>query len=137
MKKIIKLLACNLLIICFAFTSTAQTAADSATVTFQVDMSSISGFTTPEVNGSFNNWCGNCWAMSDPDGDNIWEASGVVLKNSDHEFKFAADNWAIQESLFSGDPCTVTNFGYTNRSLNVSGDTTLGVVCWESFTVCN
>ncbi|MDG2263483.1 MAG: hypothetical protein P8L19_00350, partial [Flavobacteriales bacterium] len=137
MKKIIKLLACNLLIICFAFTSTAQTAADSATVTFQVDMSSISGFTTPEVNGSFNNWCGNCWAMSDPDGDNIWEVSGVVLKNSDHEFKFAADNWAIQESLFSGDPCTVTNFGYTNRSLNVSGDTTLGVVCWESCTSCN
>ncbi|MDP7568011.1 MAG: hypothetical protein QF383_06430, partial [Flavobacteriales bacterium] len=137
MKKIIKLLACNLLIICFAFTSNAQTAADSATVTFQVDMSSISGFTTPEVNGSFNNWCGNCWAMSDPDGDNIWEGSGVVLKNSDHEFKFAADNWAIQESLFSGDPCTVTNFGYTNRSLNVSGDTTLGVVCWESCTSCN
>ena len=137
MKKIINLLACNLLIICFAFTSNAQTAADSATVTFQVDMSSISGFTTPEVNGSFNNWCGNCWAMSDPDGDNIWEVSGVVLKNSDHEFKFAADNWAIQESLFSGDPCTVTNFGYTNRSLNVSGDTTLGVVCWESCTSCN
>ena len=40
-------------------------------VTFQVDMSQQSGFTTPEVNGSFNNWCGNCFQMSDDNGDNI------------------------------------------------------------------
>ncbi|MFM7726131.1 MAG: hypothetical protein ACKO7B_05490, partial [Flavobacteriales bacterium] len=44
-------------------------------VTFQVDMSQQSGFTTPEVNGSFNNWCGNCFPMSDVNGDNIWEAT--------------------------------------------------------------
>ena len=58
-----------------------------------------------------------------------------VLKNVNHEFKFL-DNWSIQENLFSGDPCVVTNFGYTNRTLNVSTDTTLGVVCWESCTAC-
>jgi len=117
--------------------ASAQTSTDSATVTFQVDMNSVtSAFTTPEVNGSFNNWCGNCWAMSDSDGDNIWDVSGKVLKNTAHEFKFSADGWGIQESLFSGSSCTVTNFGYTNRVLNVSGVTTLGVVCWESCDPC-
>jgi len=138
MKKITKLLIFNLMIFSVVFVAKAQTAADSATVTFQVDMSSVSsGFTTPEVNGTFNNWCGACWSMSDSNGDNIWEVSAKVLKNTAHEFKFSADGFSIEESLFSGDPCTVTNFGYTNRTLNVSGDTTLGVVCWESCSSCN
>jgi hypothetical protein len=135
MKKFTKLLVCTFLTLCFGMSVSAQT--DSATVTFQVDMNNVTAaFTTPEVNGTFNNWCGNCWAMSDSDGDNIWDVSGKVLKNAAHEFKFAADNFAIQETLFSGDPCTVTNFGYTNRTLNVSGDTTLAVVCWESCSSC-
>ena len=137
MKKFTKLLICSFLTLCFGMSASAQTSTDSATVTFQVDMNSVtSAFTTPEVNGSFNNWCGNCWAMSDSDGDNIWDVSGKVLKNTAHEFKFSADGWGIQESLFSGSSCTVTNFGYTNRVLNVSGDTTLGVVCWESCDPC-
>ncbi|MFZ4784947.1 MAG: hypothetical protein ACOYLH_05670, partial [Flavobacteriales bacterium] len=43
-------------------------------VTFRVDMSNVTdAFTAPEVNGTFNNWCGNCAAMSDVDADNIWE----------------------------------------------------------------
>ena len=42
-------------------------------VTFQVDMNTVdpATFTTPEVNGTFNSWCGNCAAMTDADGDNI------------------------------------------------------------------
>ena len=137
MKKITKLLIFNLMLFSVVFVAKAQTPGDSATVTFQVDMNSVTtAFTTPEVNGSFNNWCGTCWAMSDADGDNVWDVSGKVLKNTAHEFKFSADGWGIQESLFSGSSCTVTNFGYTNRALNVSGDTTLGVVCWESCDPC-
>ena len=26
-------------------------------------------FTTPEVNGTWNSWCGNCNPMNDADGD--------------------------------------------------------------------
>ena len=48
--------------ICFAlltYYGNAQTQADSAYVTFQVDMSGVStSFTTPEVNGTFNSWWG-------------------------------------------------------------------------------
>ena len=137
MKKIIKLLLCNLLISCFVFSANAQTAADSATVTFQVDMSNVTApFTTPEVNGTFNNWCGSCWPMTDINGDNIWNLSARVKKDTAYQFKFSADGWAIQENLFPGDPCTVTAWGNTNRTLNVSGDTTLPVVCWASCGPC-
>ncbi len=109
----------------------------TAQVTFQVDMNDVvDPFTTPEVNGNFNSWCGNCWAMSDSNGDNIWDVMGIVDINTDYEFKFSADSWGIQESLLPGSPCTVTNFGFTNRTLNVSGDTTLPVFCWESCSDC-
>ncbi|MEY2938531.1 MAG: hypothetical protein RL062_1120 [Bacteroidota bacterium] len=104
-------------------------------VTFQVDMTTQSGFTTPEVNGSFNNWCGNCAPMSDPEGDNIWTLT-IPLAAGSYEFKYSADNWGIQESLLEGSPCTVTAFGFTNRALSVTQDTTLTTVCWGSCTDC-
>ena len=92
-------------------------------------------FTTPEVNGNFNGWCGSCAPMSDPDGDNIWDVT-IALAAGSYEFKYSADNWGIQETLLPGSPCTVTNFGFTNRTLNVSADSTLDVVCWESCDPC-
>ena len=138
MKKIIRIFMLSLMIGGFAFNAFSQSAVDSANVTFQVDMSNVSSsFTSPEVNGTFNSWCGSCWQMTDTNGDNIWDVTGKVLKNTNHEFKFSADGWAIQENLFSGDPCVVSAFGFTNRTLNVSGDTTLPVVCWESCGPCS
>ena len=57
MKKLITTITFFVAFLSFSFVSTAQTAADSANVTFQVDMNGVSSsFTTPEVNGSFNNW---------------------------------------------------------------------------------
>ena len=83
MKKLITTITFFVAFLSFSFVSSAQTPADSANVTFQVDMNGVSSsFTTPEVNGSFNNWCGNCWAMSDNDSDNIWQVTGKVLKNT-------------------------------------------------------
>ena len=92
-------------------------------------------FTTPEVNGTFNGWCGSCAAMTDADGDNVWEVT-IDLANGPYEFKYSADGWGIQENLLPGSWCTVSNFGFTNRTLNVIGDTTLAVVCWESCSSC-
>jgi hypothetical protein len=104
-------------------------------VTFQVDMTQQSGFTIPEINGSFNNWCGNCAPMSDPEGDNIWTLT-IPLNAGSYEFKYSADNWGIQETLLEGSPCTVTTFGFTNRALSVTQDTILTTVCWGSCTDC-
>ena len=93
-------------------------------------------FQTPELNGTFNGWCGSCAAMSDPDGDNVWDVT-IDLASGNYEFKFSADAWGIQETLLPGSWCTQTNFGYTNRTLTVSEDTTLPVVCWESCDPCS
>ena len=123
----------SLLFLFFSIFSFAQN-----NVTFQVDMNNVdpSTFTTPEVNGTFNGWCGSCAAMSDPDGDNIWDVT-IDLASGNYEFKFSADTWGIQETLLPGSWCTQTNFGYTNRTLTVSEDTTLPVVCWESCDPCS
>jgi hypothetical protein len=100
-------------------------------------MQNVTGFTTPEVNGTFNNWCGSgCSPMSDSNGDNIWDVT-IPIAAGTYEFKFAYDNWANSEQLTAGDPCTVNNGGFTNRSLVVSGDIVLPVVCWASCVSCN
>ena len=105
-------------------------------VTFQVDMNNVtSSFTTPEVNGTFNGWCGNCWAMSDVDGDNVWDFTTSIPAGS-YEYKYAADEWSIAENLPVGSFCTFTTGIYTNRLLNVTSDTILPVVCWESCVFC-
>jgi len=108
-------------------------------VTFQVDMNKVTqSFTTPEVNGFWNNWCGNCNAMSDPDGDNIWTVTLPLEVGSYQEFKYSADGWSIQEMNDPTASCTNGNATYTNRVLTVpASDTTLPVVCWSSCDACS
>ena len=105
-------------------------------VTFQVDMSNVTGFNAPEVNGDFNGWCGGCFQLTDPDGNGIYTGTASIQEGV-HEFKYAYDGWSGQESLTSGDPCTVTNFGFTNRSINVTQNVTLPVVCYGSCSACS
>lgn len=105
-------------------------------VTFQLDMNNVtSSFTAPEVNGTFNGWCGNCWAMSDADGDNVWDYT-ISIPSGSYEYKFSIDNWNSQENLSVGSFCTATYGSYTNRVLHVTSDTILPVVCWESCVFC-
>jgi hypothetical protein len=107
-------------------------------VTFQVDMNQVTqGFTTPEVNGFWNNWCGNCNAMTDANGDGIWTVTLPLPVGSTQEFKYSADAWTIQEMNDPTAPCTNGNATYTNRVLVVpAADTTLPVVCWSSCFGC-
>jgi hypothetical protein len=104
-------------------------------VTFQVDMTNVSGFTAANVNGTFNNWCGGCATMTDANADNIWDIT-ISLAAGTYEYKFTADGWNQQESLTPGSACTVTNFGYTNRTITVTGDVVLPVVCWGACASC-
>lgn len=108
-------------------------------VTFQVDMNQVSqSFTTPEVNGFWNSWCGNCNAMADANGDGIWTVTLPLPVGSTQEFKYSADNWTIQEMNNPAAPCTNGNATYTNRVLVVPAqDTTLPVVCWSQCTACD
>jgi 1,4-alpha-glucan branching enzyme len=109
---------------------------ESFDVTFRVDMSGVSGFNVPEVNGDFNGWCGGCFQLTDPDGNGVFEGTATI-QSGPHEFKYAYDAWSGQESLTPGTPCTVTNFGFTNRSINVTGDMTLPIVCFGQCSSCS
>lgn len=121
--------------VCWASCSSCGIAPVSHSVTFQVDMQNVTGFTTPEINGTFNNWCGGCFVMTDANGDNIWEGT-TVLEEGTYEFKYAYDSWAGSEQLTPGDVCTITNGSFTNRILNVTADIVLPVVCWASCVDC-
>jgi beta-glucanase (GH16 family) len=105
-------------------------------VTFQVDMNNVTvPFTLPEVNGTFNSWCGSCAILTDVNNDNIWDIT-LSLPAAYHEYKFSSDNWTAQEDLLNAGNCVVSAWGYTNRFLNITSDTILDLVCWGSCAEC-
>jgi hypothetical protein len=107
-------------------------------ITFQVDMSDVTDpFTAPELIGTFNGWCGNCNAMSDVDGDNVWDVIVSLTTGENVEYKYSADSLAIQEMNDPGAPCTNSDSTNSNRVLTVpASDSILGVVCWASCDPC-
>ena len=108
-------------------------------VTFNVDMNQVTqAFTTPEVNGLWNNWCGNCNPLTDANGDGIWTTTLPLTIGSTQEYKFSADASTIQEQNNPAAPCTNGNSTYTNRVLVIPAtDTVLNVVCWSQCTACD
>ena len=106
-------------------------------VTFKVDMSQQTGFTTPHVSGTFNSWSGNANPMTDSNSDGIWEATISLLPGT-YEYKFSLDNWASSEQLTSGSSCTITTNGFTNRSLTVGSSNIIQpTVCYASCAACS
>lgn len=107
-------------------------------VTFKVDMSQvIDPFNLPELNSTFNNWCGNCNTLTDVDGDEIWELTVSLNIGDTIEYKFSADNWAFQETLDPNETCTNGLSNFTNRFLIVpSNNIVLDDVCWGSCSPC-
>ncbi len=104
-------------------------------LTVTVDMSQVTdGFTNPEINGAYNGWCGGCNQLSD-NGDGTWTGTFTV-PNGQVDYKFAADAWNIQESLTGLTGCVVDFGGNWNRVVDVTGDTVVGEVCWNSCDAC-
>ena len=109
-------------------------------VTFRLDLNGPHPpqINIPEVNSNVNGYCGSCWAMSDEDGDNVWEIT-APMPEGQHLWKFSADNWTVQELPVgvSESPCFLFDeFGYVNRTINVQGNMTLPPFCWESCLPC-
>ena len=119
-------------------TSNSNCLPQNVNVTFRVDMNnSTVPFTTPEINGDWNNYCGNCDVLSDPDGDNIWETTLTLLSGS-YEYYFSADNLQFQEVLNSSEICTNNDPNLTRRVISISNQNiSLPVVCWSSCSQCN
>ncbi|HIG32441.1 MAG TPA: hypothetical protein EYQ09_03230, partial [Flavobacteriales bacterium] len=86
-------------------------------ITFFVDMTHVTDtYIMPEVNGDFNAWCGNCASMTDANNDSIWEII-IPLTTGSYIYKFSADDWNIEESLYEFDDCVSGNPPYINRTL--------------------
>jgi hypothetical protein len=127
--------AVTLPIVCWA-SCAACGESTSRSVTFRVDMADFTGtFTTPELNGTFNTWCGNCTQMTNSSGS-IWEVT-IVLEDGSYLFKFSHDNWAGQETLSPGSSCTFTDGEFTNRQIFVTEDVVLPIVCWNACVSCD
>jgi len=110
-------------------------AAPLRAVTFSVNMNNWTEmFTQPYLSGSFNGWSGDANPMEDADMDGIWTTT-LMLVDGDFQYKFQMDNWTTDEVLTDGDPCTITDGGFTNRLISVDGDAS---VCFEfrSCTEC-
>lgn len=108
-------------------------------VTFQLNFNDYAGAaTTPELNGTFNGWCGDCNAMTDEDNDGVYQVTVALAVGETVEYKFSADAWTDEETLIEGSSCTVTSDGNTNRVLTVGdANMTLGVVCWNECNNCD
>ena len=117
--------------------TSAGAAPASVNVTFKVDMSQQTGFTTPHIAGTFNSWSDSANALTDANADGIWETT-IALAPGNYEYKFLKDSWATgDEILTSGSSCTVTNGVYTNRALTVgSTNMTQATVCYASCAAC-
>jgi hypothetical protein len=108
----------------------------TANVTFQVDMRGYPGsWTTVNLNGTFNGWCGSCWTMTDANNDSIYEYTAII-STAGVEYKFTVDGWTDQENLTAGDPCTFTTGAFTNRYWIGTQNTVLPAVCWNSCLSC-
>ncbi len=121
--------------VCWA--SCAACNVQNTMVTFKVDMSQQTGFTTPHITGLFNGWSDSANPMTDANADGIWEAT-IALAPGTHEYKFLKDSWAAgDESLTAGSSCTITTGGYTNRVVTVgTTNMTQPTVCWASCAAC-
>lgn len=98
-------------------------------IEFCVCTEGMTGFGQVYVSGSFNGWSGDANPLSDQ-GDGKWCGTFYIPAGA-IQYKFSMDNWANQEYFNPIDPCTFTNFGFTNRVHYVNGDASLEYI-WEN-----
>lgn len=110
-------------------------------ITFSVDATSL-GLESGQViylNGGFNNWCGNCQPMNDPNGDGIWETT-ISLEAGIHEYVFTQTNWSNVGQPPLGSLCDVNPCDeWANYGVIVpvgSTDIITPTYCWDSCVLC-
>jgi hypothetical protein len=112
----------------------------SADVTFMVDMKrhAASGGTwgVVNLNGTFNDWCGACTPMVDVNSDSIFSVT-VNVPLDTMAWKYTLDAWAEQENFTGDESCVVTVDGFSNRSMVVTKDTVLQLMCYNKCVSCD
>ncbi|MEO0403391.1 MAG: family 16 glycosylhydrolase, partial [Bacteroidota bacterium] len=110
-------------------------------VTFSVDVT-FADFSETDVvnlNGGFNNWCGQCNSMTELD-DNVWTLT-LLLSPGKHEYLFTKNFWeenggAPLNSDCDYQPCDeYHNYGFV---LDEGSDPLiLETVCWGECSICS
>ena len=128
----------HLSLFCLSLLISFGAMAQTADITFRVDMRGYTGatYTTVNVNGTFNGWCGGCNPLTDANNDSIWEVT-LPLPAGVIEYKFTVDGWTGQENLSPGGSCVLTTGVFTNRVYTVASTATLDAVCWNSCNTCS
>ena len=108
-------------------------------ITLSVDMNCYTGTASVAngvyVNGTFNGWNGTSNPMDDSDGDGVYSVT-LTLTQPSFEYKFTVDGWTDQEFFDTTYACTKTSGAFTNRFLEMTGDTTLPVFGWNECGPC-
>ena len=102
-------------------------------ITFLVDMSLVTdNYTNPEINGTFNGWCGNCNPLTDQDRINARNALGIALNAEKYAQLAQQEQWPEEAMYITGfrtrtakdDPSqNVGNFLYGNHIFNTATGT--------------
>lgn len=123
--------------VCFESCVSCANTKEKVNVTFKVDMSKYtSSFTTVNINGTFNGWCGSCNPLTDSDNDKIYEITLPMFAADTFEYLFTLDGWAVKETFTGGESCTKTTGSNTNRINALTADSVLPAVCWEKCVSC-
>lgn len=107
-------------------------------ITVQVDMNDLVGtFTTVHAPGSWNGFDPSLDAMTDLDGDNIYEVTYTGLTaGTDYIYKFVTDASYSNEETVPSDCGEPNGFGTFDRVINAGMDTTADAVCFGSCVSC-
>jgi hypothetical protein len=121
----------------FVYERTNAVSLPDPNVTFKVDMSDYTGpaYAGVFLNGSFNNWCGNCTPMTD-EGNGIWSVT-VPMGVGPVQYKFTLDGWNGFEEFTGTETCIdPIADGFANRYVEITGDVMLPLVCFNSCEAC-
>jgi hypothetical protein len=121
----------------FIYERTTAISLPDPNVTFRVNMSEYTGSTANGVflNGTINNWCGNCTPMTDL-GGGIWSVT-LPVPVGGVQYKFTIDGWTAFEEFAGTETCIdPVADGFANRYVEVTGDTILPLVCFNSCEAC-
>jgi hypothetical protein len=122
------------------FGTLANTVSSKVKVKFTVDTKNLpmAPGDTITLNGTFNNWCGDCAKMTNLPGTKMWTTTVELDSNTEYEYKYVIGAWKSSENLSSSlTACTKTTGNFTNR-LYKTGKTndSIPMVCWESCSSC-
>jgi len=123
-------------VVCFNSCSACVTEVEGM-ITLTVDMNEYTAttFDTVYLAGAFNGWSADANPMMD-NGDGTWTTT-VLMPAGGNQYKFQLDKWATQDEFAGGEPCTITDGGFTNRLVVVDGDATVDAVCFDSCDECD